>query len=391
MMFNRFQRAGLLVVILSLLALLLAGCGDSSQAKEVFPTPSTNPNAGQIVATPSGSVPGVKVNFPLDEAPHNNITEWWYYTGHINTTDGSRYGFEYVVFQGNRGNFPTGYVSHFAVTDLNKQTFKYDQKIVAAQKKVVFGGEDGFNLALGNWTMQGKGGNDQLKALMKDSSYGIDLNLKDQKGVALHGGGYFSYGAAGGSYYYSRPLMSVTGSLTVDGQTKQVKDGIAWFDHQWGNFLPLSGGWDWYSLQLSDNSELMIYYLRDDKNNVVDVFGTYIPACNGPCNPNDQTPTRSVELHRDSFKIKALSQWTSPHSGGVYPSGWNVEISDKAVPNLNLTVKPQLQDQELDTRQTTSVIYWEGACEISGTKDGQPVSGQAYVELTGYATKSNNS
>jgi predicted secreted hydrolase len=376
------KRIGALTAII-LLALTLAACGD--QPKEAFPSPTPNPNAGQIVAPSPGPVKDAKLTFPDDEAPHNNLTEWWYYTGHINTTDGAKYGFEYVIFQGIRGNFPVGYVSHFAITDMGKNQFKYDQKITAAAQKVEFGGKNGFNLAVGDWTMRGVSGREKLKAAMTDGSYAFDLDLTDSKGIVLHGTGKFSYGAAGFSYYYSRPRISLSGTLSVDGQTKQIKDGVAWFDHQWGDFIPLAGGWDWFSVHLEDNTELMVYYLRDDQNNLVDLFGSYVPACTTDCNPFGDKPIKSVDLQKSDFIITATDKWTSPRTGGVYPSGWNVKVKAQGVPALDLNIIPVQKDQELDTRRTTSVIYWEGACDVTGTKDGKPIKGQSYVELTGYA------
>jgi predicted secreted hydrolase len=46
-----------------------------------------------------------------------------------------------------------------------------------------------------------------------------------------------------------------------------------------------------------------------------------------------------------------------------------------------LEVVPLLADQEM----ATAVVYWEGAVQVSGTRQGQPVQGHGYVELTGYA------
>jgi predicted secreted hydrolase len=379
-----FVLSSLLVMVL-----LLAACGDNPAAREAFPAPSPNPQAGQIQAELPGPVAGATVNFPQDEAPHDNLMEWWYYTGHLNTTDGSKYGFEYVIFQGNRSNFPTGYVSHFAVTDLTKQSFKYDQQLAASNKKIVPGSTEGFKVSTGSWTMQGLGGTDLIKAKMQDNSYGIDLTLKDLKGPVLHGTGKFSYGPAGFSYYYSRPRMQVTGNLQVGAETKTIKDGVAWFDHQWGDFIPMAGGWDWFSLHLSDNTELMVYYLRDDRNQLADVFGTYVPACAAPCETATGRPVKVVELYRQDFNITQTSQWTSPVSGGVYPSGWNIKVKAQGMPALDLNVKPSLANQELDTTRTTGVVYWEGACTVTGTKENQPLTGQAYVELTGYAKSKN--
>ena len=43
-----------------------------------------------------------------------------------------------------------------------------------------------------------------------------------------------------------------------------------------------------------------------------------------------------------------------------------------------------LADQELDTRQSTSMVYWEGDQTVVGTANGQPIAGRGYVELVGY-------
>lgn len=369
-----------------LLALLLSACGDSVK-NEAFPTPVNNPNAGQIIAPPAGIVKDAKLVFPEDEALHNNVTEWWYYTGHLQTSDDKRYGFEYVIFQGIRGNLPVGYASHFAISDLDKNSFKYDQRAAAMQaSEVKFGGKNGFKLAVGDWTMQGLAGQEKLVAKMQDNSYAINLDVTDKKGIALHGSGLFSYGAAGFSYYYSRPQLEIKGTLTVDGQAKPIKNGLAWFDHQWGDFIFQSNDWNWFSIQLEDNSQIMVYYLRDPQNNVVDLFGSYIPACTAiSCNPAGDKPVKSIKLVKKDFVLQPLAEWKSPRTGGVYPSGWNLKIKAEGVPALDLTITPQIKDQELDTRQTTGVIYWEGACAVSGTKDGQSITGNSYVELTGYA------
>ena len=385
---TNLYKIGFLVTLLITASLLLAACGDSTaEKKEAFPTPIKNPTAGQIPNGTPGPVPGTIVKFPEDEAPHNNITEWWYYTGHLNTEDGQRYGFEYVIFQGIRADFPVGYASHFAISNEQNSTFQYDQRLsIATNFKP--GGSDGFNLSISkpkqaSWTMKGVGGVDQLKAAMDDGTYGIDLEVRDVKGIALHGGGQFSYGPSGSSYYYSRTRMEVSGTLQVGSESKKIVGGQVWFDKQWGNFLPLAGGWDWFSTQLDDGSEMMFYNLRDKDNKLVQVFGTYLPTCQPNCTPNK--PLKAVDIVASDIIIKDNGKWKSPKTGISWPSGWTVTIKAKAdLPAMELTYKPILPNQELDTRGSTATIYWEGDSQISGTKNGQPVTGSGYVELTGY-------
>ena len=117
------------------LILLLAGCGDAGGG-EAFPTPQPNADAATIPASTPGPVPGTVVRFPQDEAPHPVITEWWYYTGHVETADGARYGVEYVIFQGSRADFPIGYASHFAVIDPQTRAFSFDEASSIAREMI---------------------------------------------------------------------------------------------------------------------------------------------------------------------------------------------------------------------------------------------------------------
>jgi predicted secreted hydrolase len=163
--------------------------------------------------------------------------------------------------------------------------------------------------------------------------------------------------------------MAATGTLTVDGQAMPVT-GIAWMDHQWGNFLSAGGGWDWFAVQLDDRTELTGSVVRDDTGRPVLVYGTYVDA-----------EGRSTHLGPEAFGAEPLASWTSPRTGATYPSGWRLTTRG---PAIQIDLKPVLLDQELDTRQSTGVAYWEGAVHVDGTKDGRPVKGRGYVELTGY-------
>lgn len=361
--------------------MLLSACGGGAMT-ESFPTPQPNPNRSAIPADTPGPVPNSIVRFPQDEAPHPVLTEWWYYTGHLITTDGQRFGVEYVIFQGSRADFPIGYAAHFAIIDPRKPAFTFNDDTTVA-RDVAFGGTNGFNLAVNGWTMQGVNGVDRLSARMKTGDYAIDLTVTDAKGSVLQGGGQFSYGPGGSSYYYSRTRMKPSGTITVGIETKQIADGTIWFDHQWGNFLPTNGGWDWFSTQLDDNTEMMIYHLRDASGNLLQTFGEYVPACSQDCSPTK--PIRAIELTGDQFTITPTGKWTSPTTGITYPSGWHVTVAAKGdVPAMDLMYQPVIPNAELDTRRTTSVIYWEGDTTITGTKAGKSLTGSGYVELTGY-------
>jgi predicted secreted hydrolase len=141
-------------------------------------------------------------------------------------------------------------------------------------------------------------------------------------------------------------------------------------DHEFSTSAlgPDQVGWDWFSVQLADGSELMLYHIRQKD-------GSAGPFSNGTVIYQDGT-TR--QLKAGDFKIQVNSTWKSPHSGGTYPASWTVTIPSE---NLTLQIKPLIPDQELNL----SIIYWEGAVQITAEKNGSRLSGKGYVEMTGYA------
>jgi predicted secreted hydrolase len=315
--------------------LLLTGC-----ARSVAPLPPA-PAASATVVPP--------VSFPRDALPHDVLTEWWYYTGHLATPEGRPYGFEFTIFQIRRQDTPTAYVAHFAISDVAAGRFLHAARFVQGEPQPMPLDVQGWRLSLG----------DTISAGFDDGPH-LSLQLTDQKPPALHHGGYIDEGPAGGSYYYSRTRLAVSGDLSGTPVT-----GLAWMDHQWGNFIIPSatlGGWDWYSLQLDDGSDLMLYVLRGPID--APVFASLVA-------PDGQ-------VSEVQATAEALGQWTSPHTGAVYPSGWHLTF-----PGHDLTLTPQLADQELyfpEAPPGSVPAYWEGAVSITGTH-----TGQGYVELTGYA------
>lgn len=356
------RRLPLLVIIL-----LLTACGGQAGDAEPSPEPVATPTrAAAALLTPAPEVQ--PVNFPDDEAPHDMLTEWWYYTGHLFTESGQRYGFEYVIFQALRGAFPPYYASHFAITDNPRGTFKFDQK---AGPGAAIPDSQGFSFNLDGWTMSGALGTDRLAASMEE--YAIDLTLTATKPPALHNGvGHVEFGPAGGSYYYSRTAMDIGGTLTVDGDTLPVT-GEAWMDHQWGNFISVgAGGWDWFSVQLENDQELTISLVFDAEHNVVVSYGTMVLADGS-----------TEQLVSGDFIVEPTATWQSPQTGAVYPAGWTIEVPEH---DWSIELEPTIPQQELDTTASTGVIYWEGEVEVKGAIDDRPIHGLGYVELTGYAT-----
>jgi predicted secreted hydrolase len=203
---------------------------------------------------------------------------------------------------------------------------------------------------------------------------GLDLALTSAKPAALHDGdGYVDYGPAGGSYYYSRTRMDAAGAIVLDGVTYQV-EGTAWFDHQWGDFVSLGsgGGWDWFAMELADGTDIVLNRVRAPDGSYPVEYGEVV----GP-------DGRTRHLDGTAFSVDATGSWTSPATGATWPAGWRISIPGEG---LEIGLAPTVAGQELDTRATTGVVYWEGSQKVTATRDGTPLAGEAYVELTGYAT-----
>ena len=393
-MSRRGRRAALL--LLGVVAVIATGC--SAGGPILANPPAAEPSFAAPTAAPVAVVDPQPIDLPRDDAPHDRLTEWWYYTGHLQSADGRRFGFEYVIFRAERGAFPTSWVSHLAITDEANDRFLYGQRLeVGAQVDASATGEagsPGFDLSIAGadptnpatatrapWSMAGAGGDDRLSATFSPDEavsagsaggLGLQLRLHSTKPPALHGNdGWIDFGPAGGSYYYSRTAMSASGSLTIDGTALDV-DGTAWFDHQWGDFISVGGGgWDWFAVNLDDGTDLTLSLVRDADGSYPLIYGTLVGA-----------DGHARHLGRDAFSVAVTASWTSPTSGATYPAGWTIKVPGE---ELSIKLTPTVAAQELDTRATTGVIYWEGSQIVHATRNGSALGGEGYVELTGYA------
>lgn len=377
---NRRPRAWRLLA--ALLAAMLAACAPSAAAPTAAPSPLSGlPVAAGRFTVADGPRP---LRFPADLGPHNDFqTEWWYYTGNLATADGRRFGFQLTFFrrallgpaeQAARASpWATAqvYLGHFTVSDIAGGQFHAFERFERGAAGLAGAqGTPQYSVWLDDWSVQQTGPNTyQLSAAQDGVS--LHLALTDRKGFILQGDqGYSQKGPnpSQASYYVSQTRLEALGTMALGGQAYTVR-GTSWMDHEFSTSALEAGqvGWDWFSMQLDDGTEIMAYTLRR-KDGRLDAYsrGTVIGA-DGATQP----------LNKDGFQVQAAGTWQSPHSGTVYPAGWTFTLP---AAGLTLHLRPLLADQELNL----SFTYWEGAVQIEGSRNGVPLHGQGYVELTGY-------
>lgn len=331
------------------------------------------------------ALPGYEFSFPRDHGQHpDQKIEWWYVTGNVETAEHLHFGYQLTFFRIGAVSKPAStskwalrdvWMAHFAISDLNTQTYRNADRLnrsgpgIAGATETLVWNED--------WSMSIEGDGMKLHAADRDIS--IDLELQLGKPAVIHGhDGISQKGASAGnaSHYYSHTRMPTTGEMMVAGQTHKVT-GSSWMDHEFGSSFLEKGtaGWDWFSAQLSDGSELMLFQLRSDADEakVPQSAGTLILA-----------DGKAVPLTAQDFSLKSSDLWKA-ESGALYPQRWQIEVPRHGI---SLESSAAMNDQEFRAKATPGLQYWEGAVEYQGTTNGKPVTGRGYLEMTGYSGQS---
>jgi predicted secreted hydrolase len=329
--------------------------------------------------------PGWRYEFPRDHGIHPDFkTEWWYFTGNVRDSAGREFGYQLTFFrQGvlpperrtpGRSRFLVNdfKFAHFAVSELTGGRFHHAQKV----SRGAFGEAgfaDGPRVAwIDNWAL-GTQANGSYQLAAGEAGFRIELDVAPEKAAVIHGQNGVSQKAASAghaSHYYSFSRMRTTGRIVIGATTHEVT-GESWFDHEWATnqLAPEQSGWNWFSVQFEDGTELMLYQMRLQNGGIdPSSSGTWVAA---------DGATR--HLTAGSYQLQPLEFWKSAATGGRYPVRWKVTI-----PELGFAgeISTPLAAQELVLKP---IAYWEGAIRVQGTRAGQKVSGKGYMELTGYS------
>ncbi len=321
--------------------------------------------------------PGTPLVFPADDGAHPAFrTEWWYVTGWLRDAQAHELGFQVTFFRIRPGIAETStsrfapkqlLFAHAALANPEWARLRYDQRAAREGFGLAAASTGATDVLIGDWSLVQQA--DRFAANVRARAFAIDLTLdasappllQGERGVSRKGPD-----PADASYYYSRPQLAVEGSVAFDEKTREVS-GVAWLDHEWSSrLIPQGGvGWDWIGINFDDGSALMAFRIRDANGGALWAGGAY---------RDRQDVSRA--LGPGDVDFIAQRRWRSPRTAIEYPVSFRVRAGD-----IDVTLEPLLDDQELDARAGVGTVYWEGATRASIR--GR-VAGRGYLELTGY-------
>jgi len=321
--------------------------------------------------------------FPRDHGAHPEFrSEWWYFTGNTLSDRGREFGFQLTLFRfaltpqnavsGSPWRRKNLYMGHFAISDIDRDVFHSFERQSRAALNLAGTQPDPLKLWIRDWSFERIDSQAETWRLRaRQDGFEIDLVAQAQRPITLQGDNGLSkknHIAGNASYYYSITRLATAGTISTP-QATHVVSGDAWFDHEWSTSALAEGqlGWDWFSLQLDDQREIMFYQIRDNDGRRDDASHGVIVSPDGG----------KIILNADDLKFRVEKYWHSKESGARYPAKWLIEIPDQ---QLRLSITPRISDQEWRKNFT----YWEGSVDVSGASNGRDIRGKGYVELVGY-------
>lgn len=318
----------------------------------------------------------INFNFPKDHGPHEDFkTEWWYFTGNLKSQN-KNFGYQFTIFRNNiapeldpQNAWETRniYMGHMGLSDLTAKHFYSFERFERAALGLAGTQADPFKVWLNHWYIKSTSKElFPLEISVMENGIGYKLQVTALKEKVLQGDKGLSQKSkeiGNASYYYSYTRLKTEGTIFIKDKTYEVS-GLSWMDREWSTSALGQDqvGWDWFSLQLDDATEIMIYQLRN-KDGSIDEYssGTVIDK-----------QGNKTKLSLKDFKLKVLEFWTSSDSEHKFPIKWSLELPKY---KIKLVVETDLKEQ----MHNFSIPYWEGAVRVSGSK-----TGLGYLEMTGY-------
>jgi predicted secreted hydrolase len=337
-------------------------------------------SAGAFAAPPllSQVVPNKPLSFPQDFGAHPDFrTEWWYATGWLEMPDKTSIGFQITFFRSATDHDPANpskfapkqlIIAHAALSDPNVGKLLHDQRSAREGFGLAYAKQGDTDVKVDDWRLV-READGKYRAEIKARDFTLQLDLAPTQKPMLQGERGFSRKGPKpeqASYYYSEPHLRVSGTVKREGESLAVK-GSAWLDHEWSTSVldTDAAGWDWTGINLDDGGALMAFQIRGKDGAKLWAHAAVRDASGSV-----------THFSPDQVEFKPLRTWRSPRTNAVYPVALAIQAGTVA-----WWLTPLQDDQELDSRQSTGAVYWEGAVTV--TRDGKP-AGRGYLELTGY-------
>jgi predicted secreted hydrolase len=323
--------------------------------------------------------PGRALEFPRDHGAHPEYRiEWWYLTGWLRAGDNDDLGLQITFFrlrpavnEASTSAFAPRQLlfAHAALADPKLGRLMHEERSARAGLGLAEASESTTAVNILDWRLRLDPTSGRYFARLRGREIDFDLVFAPTRPIVLQGEGGFSRKGPRpeqASYYYSRPHLAVSGRIKHGSATREVR-GAAWLDHEWSSEIMAAEarGWDWIGLLLADGGSIMAYQMRDAAGRAIWAAATIVAP--------DGTQ-RAVAARDIAFEPRRM--WRSPRTRAEYPVALKVRLE-----SLTLSLEPLIDDQELDTRSSVGIVYWEGA--VRALVDGREI-GRGYLELTGY-------
>jgi len=324
------------------------------------------------------------INFTEDESHHDCIIEWWYFNGHLKDKIGNEYSFMDCLFKIDvkKVKIPflskiplkTSYFSHSLITDIKNGKFHHEISPFSIISKDSFS-KQSLYINYINPKIDTDYTNCVIEKTNEDTYHikneNIDLKLISTKKPLLEGGKGFLDLHSKTTYYYSLTNLKTEGKIKIKNKWIDVT-GKSWMDHQWADTSYSKDRWDWFSIQLDNNSEI-VACIYDDKK-----VKTYFADISYQDGSQKHFKETEIEI------IPSEKKWLSKKSEASYPLSWNIKIPAK---NIDLTLTAKNKKQEM---LFGSINYWEGPLSVDGLFENKKVKGVGFMELVGYDSNYTN-
>ncbi len=307
-------------------------------------------------------------------------------TGYLETEKKRHFGFQATFFRmttkiGRKPSTQTAnspwspkeiFGFHGALSDLDRKTFLSTERERRGFSRSVLAQETPFSVRIGRNRLEHIPPDSKALSLgFRVANRSYDLKLSPESPPIWHAAQkkfFTGPGAADWAYYYSYPLVTITGTVTTvlpDGKTHtEAVRGQCWFDHEWmrSTLAKDQIGWIWVWGWNKTNTEGVMVYQMLNRGATLSPF------------------------HRATLIKKDGDTWTVTRTDKVFFRGTLKDrcldlnrIAFRVGPDIRLRVRPEIERQQL----TGAVSYWEGASKIMLENKGRIESGKGYLEVTG--------